>query len=464
MPEISYKEIEHYPLVVLVGRVNVGKSTFFNLLTEKKKAVTAAVPGTTRDINYAFCHWRDREFFAVDTGGYIPKPKTDIEKKVAVQAENILKKAHVILFLVDTHEGLHTDDKAYLKVIRKFTKAKILLIGNKADARRASGTVYHPEWLTLGLGEPNFISAVSGSGTGDVLDKIIPFFPIQEVREKNIKEPIKVAIIGRTNVGKSLLLNGILGEERVIVSDVEHTTREPQDTPIEYDGVPMILIDTVGIRKKTKVKRGIEREGVSRSIKNIEKADICVLVLDSTVTPSKQEKRLAEIAVESGAGIILLANKWDLIEEKQTKTPSAFEHQFREYFAFVSWAPIIFVSALSGKRVQKLLPLVLTVEEQRKKIIPQEELDVFIKRAIVRQGPQWIMGYRKPIIYGFKQRCTCPPTFDLSVREAKGVSYSYIRYIENRLREQYGYEGTSVRVCTEQRLKKDRIAMQRNNV
>lgn len=456
MPDISYKEIEHYPLVALVGRVNVGKSTLFNILTEKKKAVTAPVPGTTRDINYGLCRWRDREFFAVDTGGYIPKPKTDIEKKVAIQVEGALEKAHVVLFLVDVREGLHTDDKAFIKIIRKHTKAKVLLVGNKADSRKASGATYHPEWLTLGLGEPNFISAISGSGTGDALDTVISFFPPKETQERNPQESIKIAIIGRTNVGKSLLLNGILGEERVIVSDVEHTTREPQDTLIEYDGVPMTLIDTVGIRKKTKVKHGIEREGVSRSMKNIEKADICILVLDSTVTPSKQEKRLAEIAVESGAGLILVANKWDLIEGKQTKTSSAFEQQFREYFSFVSWAPIIFISALSKKRVQNILPLVTAVERQRTKTLSEEELDVFIKRAIAKQPPQWIKGYRKPVIYGFKQRSTRPPTFALYVREAKGVSYSYIRYIENRMREQHGFEGSPVRVCTEQRLKKDR--------
>ena len=218
----------------------------------------------------------------------------------------------------------------------------------------------------------------------------------------------------------------------------------------------MLLIDTVGIRKKTKVKRGIEREGVSRSVRNIEKADICILVLDSTVTPSKQEKRLAEIAVQSGAGIILAVNKWDLIEGKQTKTPSAFERQFAEYFSFVSWAPIIFISALSGKRVQKILSFVMDVEKERTKIISQEELDTFIKRAIVKQAPQWIMGYKKPAIYGFTERSTRPPTFALHVREAKGVSYAYIRYLENRLRERYGFSGTPVRVCTEQRLKKDR--------
>jgi GTP-binding protein len=456
MPDISYKEIEQYPLVALVGRVNVGKSTLFNLLTEKKKAVTAPVPGTTRDINYGFCRWRDREFFAVDTGGYIPKPKTEIEKKVAMHVERVLQRAHVVLFMVDTREGLHTDDRAYIKIIRKMTKAPVILVGNKADSRTYRNAGYAREWLSLGIGEPHFMSAMSGSGTGDILDEVITHFSQKKTSEKSLRDPIKIAIIGRTNVGKSSLLNGILGEERVIVSSVPHTTREPQDTLIEYHATPLLLIDTVGIRKKTKVKRGIEREGVGRSIKNIEKADICILVLDSTVTPSKQEKRLAEIAVESGAGIILAVNKWDLIEEKQTKTPLAFEQQFREYFSFVSWAPIVFVSALTGKRVQKILPLVLSVEEERKKNLPQEELDVFIKKAIVRQGPQWIMGYKKPVIYGFGQRSDCPPTFVLLVREAKAISYAYLRYLENRLREQYGFKGTPVRVCTEQRLKKDR--------
>ncbi|MBI2644974.1 ribosome biogenesis GTPase Der [Candidatus Uhrbacteria bacterium] len=457
MPDISQKETEQYPLVVLVGRVNVGKSTLFNLFTEKKKAVTAPVPGTTRDINYGFCRWRDQEFFSVDTGGYIPKPKTDIEKRVAAQAENMLTRATVILFMVDTREGLHTDDKAYIKVIRKRTKAPVILVGNKADSRKARGAEYDRAWLTLGLGEPRFISAISGSGTGDILDEVITYFPQKKISEKSFSEPIKIAIIGRTNVGKSSLLNGILGEERVIVSAIPHTTREPQDTPIEYQGVPLLLIDTVGIRKKSRVKRGIEREGVGRSIRNIEKADICILILDSTVTPSKQEKRLAEIAVQSGAGIILAVNKWDLIEGKQTKTPSAFEQQFREYFSFISWAPIVFVSALTGKRVQKILPLALSVEEERKKIISPEECGVFIKRAIARQKPQWIMGYKKPVIYGFGQRSSRPPTFALFVQEAKAISYAYLRYIENRLREQYGFLGTPVRVCTEQRLKKDRV-------
>lgn len=450
MQTISKKELDKYPIVALVGRVNVGKSTLFNLLIGEKKALTAPIPGTTRDINYGFSEWRGKKFIVADSGGFVAKPKTEIEKKVARQMEGVLKKANVVLFVVDIKEGMNPDDVVFLKLIRKLTKSKILLVANKADSAKLGQEVYSKEWLKLGLGVPLPSSATSGSGTGDMLDELVKVLPKIEEDDIDGKAPIRVAIIGRTNVGKSSILNQILGEDRVIVSDMEHTTREPQDMLIQYGDQPIILVDTVGIRKKTRVKMGIEREGVMRSIRNIKKADIVLLVIESHLTPSKQELRLARLADEAGAGIGIIVNKWDLIEEKQPKSILAFEDYFRDFFAFIAWAPLMFISALTGKRISKVLDLVMTINENHNREIAKEDAEVFIKKAIAKLKPQWRLGYKKPVIYGFEQEKTAPPTFALRVKDPMAIDYSYLRYLENRLRELYNFEGTPVRIHTEE--------------
>ncbi len=448
------KELARYPLVALAGRVNVGKSTLFNRCIGEKKAVTAPIAGTTRDVNYGVCQWRASLFMVADTGGFVTHPSTDIEKKVAIHVQAAVKKAAVILFVVDAKEGLVADDLLYLKKIRSWSKVPCLFVANKADKLSLIQGTYEREWLKTGMGRPHAVSAATGLGVGDLLDEVVTLFPPDQRGDERVKPPIQVSIIGRTNVGKSSLLNKVLGEERVIVSAEAHTTREPQDTAIEYNGQPIIIIDTVGIRKKTKVSSSVEREGVIKSIANIKKSDVAILVFDGSVTPSKQESRLASIAVESGAGILLVINKWDIVEGKDTKSVSAYEAYFRKYFSFVSWAPFLFTSALTGQRTSKILESISLVEANREKWLTTEELEVFLKKAITKQKPNWILGRKKPIIFGFSQISIKPPTFELLVKERASISFAYLRYLENRLREQFGFEGVPIRIHTEKRLPK----------
>ncbi|MDP2656119.1 MAG: ribosome biogenesis GTPase Der [bacterium] len=453
MPVRTIQKENPYPLVALVGRVNVGKSTLFNRLIEEKKAVISSDAGTTRDVNYGIGNWRDFTFQVADSGGFVPKPTDEIEEKTYAHALAMLKKADVILFIVDGKEDIHPDDRAYLKVIQKATKTPVYLVINKIDKQKEHIALSSQNWNKLGIGSGYSVSAASGRGVGDLLDEVHPLLK-RVATPAPTKAPIKVAIVGRTNVGKSSLLNAILDEERVIASPIAHTTREPHDTIIVYEDQPIILIDTVGIRKQSKVQHGIEYEGVKRSIKNIEKADVALLVLDAMTTASKQESRLADIAVSSGAGIVLVVNKWDLVEEKTVKSSDAYKKYFHKFFEFIKWAPDIFVSALTKQRVKKILDIIIEVQKEREKEIPQEELTAFLKTAMTRQPPIWPMGRKRPRIFGIKQRLGCPPTFILSVNSRASIRYEYLRYLENRLRELYSFQGTPVMVVTEEKSKK----------
>lgn len=448
------KEFEQYPVVALVGRTNVGKSTLFNKLIGEQKAVVAAVAGTTRDSNFGICVWRGRQFVVVDTGGYQPHAKNDIEEKTVLQMKRVVKEADLILLIVDGQSGVTIDDRQFLRDLRKITKKQIIAVGNKIDKASYAQALYDKMFLQLGLGAPTPVSAVSGLGVGDLLDIILDTLPAeQEKKSTEEQDPISIAIIGRTNVGKSSLLNSILGEERVIVSAIEHTTREPQDMHLEYKGVPMVIIDTVGMRRKGKIRSVMDREGFLRSIKCIKKADIVLLVVDATVTSSKQERHLLQIAIDSGAGIVLIVNKWDRVEDKDTKTIGIYEHYFREQFSFVSWAPIMFVSALSGKRTHKVTDAILDVNTERNKQLSQTDVTGFLKQMIKRQPPQILRNKKKPIIYGFRQTGIKPPAFALTVNESQSISYAYLRFLENRLREIFGFAGTPVSIYTEQRKK-----------
>ncbi len=442
------KNLQGLPTVVLVGRVNVGKSTLFNRLLGEKKALVSPIAGTTRDVNYGVCSWRDRQILLADTGGFIFHPKSEIEKAIFSHAEAAIRKATMILFIVDLHDGLRPDDRDYIRLIRRFTKVPLLLVGNKADTMRDRIGTHEPEWLALSLGTPIPVSAISGSGTGDLLDIILPLLPKATPPEEEAKKRIKVAIIGRTNVGKSSLVNRVLGEERVIVSAMPHTTREPHDTLIQYQDASILLIDTVGIRRKTRVASTVERDGVKRSIDNIKKSDVVLFVLESTVTPSKQEKRLIDICVQAGSSVCIIVNKWDLVAEKQSKTVLAYEDLFRNYFPFLSWAPIVFLSALTGQRIHTILDIVITLYEERSKIIPEDKLRDFLYKARTKQPPQWLRGQKKPYINELVQKKANPPTFELLVRERFSIPTAYLRYLENRIREQFGFDGTPIRIYT----------------
>ncbi len=439
-------------LIVLVGRVNVGKSTLFNTLIEEKKAVASPIPGTTRDVCYGQGTWRGKGFTVVDTGGFVQRPENEIEEQITKHAQRMIKEASVILFVVDSRTGFNPEDRAYFKLLRKLSKAPVVYVANKADSPSLILGTSEKEWLSLGIGAPTPVSAVTGRGVGDLLDDIYEKIGQTDTQEQSEQPPIRVAIVGRTNVGKSSIVNRMLGEERVIVSSIPHTTREPQDTALEFESRQFILVDTVGMRKKTKVRSSLEREGLIRSIQAIKRADVVVLVLESNVTPSKQESRLARIAVDSGAGLVIVINKWDLIEEKQSISSSVYEQFFRKELAFVSWAPMVFISALSGQRTSKILEYVGAVESEREREITQDDLTAFIKRSISKQPPQWMRNKKKPVIYGFSQAGTCPPKFSLSVKDSTGISYAYLRYLENNLRALYGFSGTPVMIYSEMRV------------
>lgn len=441
-----------YPVVVLVGRVNVGKSTLFNTLLEQRKAVTSAVPGTTRDVNYGLCTWRGATFILVDTGGFSGGVQTEMEKKTGEHARRIIRAADCILFMTDRREGFNPDDRRIVQDVHKLTRAPVILAVNKAERATATEADEWSEWHKLGLGDPLYLSAINGRGTGDLLDRVVEALPKKNTGSASADDvpETRIAIVGRPNVGKSSVLNRILGEERVIVSPRPHTTREPQDTLLEYDdGLSLRIIDTVGMRKKSRVASRIDKEGLARSITAIEKADIVILVLESTVTPSKQESRLVSIAKERGAGLMIAVNKWDLIIEKTTKTSKTFEDFFMHYFKGALWAPVIFISALTGQRVAKLLGIVRLCMENRARRITQEELDVFLARALAHQKPVWQRGKKKPVVHGLHQTGINPPTFALTVNERTSMSYAYLRYLENRLREVYDFIGTPVRIHTE---------------
>lgn len=445
-------EFSAYPVVVLVGRVNVGKSTLFNTLLEQRKAVTSAVPGTTRDVNHGLCTWRGATFIVVDTGGFAGTDGTEIEKKTAEHAQRMVSRADVVLFMTDRRAGLNPDDRRFVRLIRTLTQAPLVLTVNKAEHMIPAEADEWSEWHKLGLGVPQYISAMNGRGTGDLLDHVVELLPKkkkEQKQEQSSHAEVRVAIVGRTNVGKSSILNRLLGEERVIVSPQAHTTREPHDTLFEYDGIPLRIIDTVGMRKKSQVSSRMDREGLERSIVTIERADIVLLVLESIVSPSKQESRLVGIAKEQGAGLMIIVNKWDLISEKTTKTPQAFEEFFRQYFKGALWAPVMFVSATSGQRVSRILEAVSRCIENRGRVIAQEDLDTFLARTIAHQQPQWQRGKKKPVIYRFRQTTTNPPTFALDVNERNSISYAYLRFLENRLRDIHEFEGTPIRIHTE---------------
>jgi GTP-binding protein len=451
------------PLVVIFGRANVGKSTLFNRLIEKDEALISKIAGTTRDANQAKTNWRGYSFLLVDTGGIIQlkylvekkQPTDDIEAKVQKQARDYLSRADLILFLVDTRTGLLPDDKQIALFFKKNNlTTKTILVANKADnpgLRKETA-----EFNRLGLGEPLPISAANGSGTGDLLDKIISFLPAKTKTEEK-KETIKIGIIGQPNVGKSSLLNAILGEEKVIVSPTPHTTREPQNTELVYQNKNIILIDTAGISKKGQAsaraknkQQRLEKLSIAKSLKILKQANIALLVIDITRRLTRQDARLVEEILAHKSSLIIVANKWDLITEKKEKK---FKQYIYSILPFVRWAPIIFVSAKTGKKVKKILDLILEIANQRKQTISDKTLAKFLKDLVKRHPPTGRRG-RHPYIYEIKQIDANQPIFVVRLRPGDNLNESYRRFIENYLREKFNFLGTPLVVYIEKRKEK----------
>lgn len=440
------------PKIAIVGRANVGKSTLFNRLIEKNKALVSSIAGTTRDRNIDIACWRDRQFELIDTGGL--DIDNTIEKKIAQgivsQAEQGIASADLILFLIDIKTGVLPSDK---QIAHKLTKAglkeKIILVGNKADNIKLRQ--YHKDIFSLGLGEPQFISAANGAGTGDLLDLIVERLPVNfahtSVSEKEQPQPkIKIAIVGRPNVGKSSLLNSILGEDRVIVTDIAHTTREAHDTSFVYNGNTFTIVDTAGIRKHARIKPGsLERKSVDKSLAAIRDADVVLLVTEAQKKIDVQDKKISQEILESGKSVIIVANKWDLISGKDTNTVNEHKKYYELTFPYLWWAPLIFISAKEHQRTRKILDLVIDVKKSREMRIADSQLDKFLKSKIKQHRPSRGKGLKNPYIYEIKQLGINPPHFAIYVNDTTILHFSYLRFLQNNLREQFKIIGTPIR-------------------
>jgi len=433
------------PIVAIVGRANVGKSTLWNRLTETPRALVSAAPHTTRDRNYAPCLWRGRVFEVVDTGG-LDVEKTDVGEGIRKQAELAIQEADLVLFLVDVQSGLMPQDSIFAKQVKKLNK-NILLVANKTDRNASLGTALSQELWQLNLDEPIPISAASGRGIGDMLDRVT------DELEKLHKAPVpqstspelKVVIMGRPNVGKSSLMNAILGEERAIVSPMAHTTREPLDTHLVWRDHLITLVDTAGMRKRARITERLEQEGVERNRQALARADVAVLVVDATDDPRKQDKHLAELLEEANRGLIVAVNKWDLVTDKTTKTTKAYEDMVRQGLPFLSWAPFIFISAKEGQRVRDILDLALRIKDERERVIEDNAMDKFLKQTISRQRPRAARGSETPFITSIYQTATNPPRFTITVRGAKtSLHEAWLRFFERSLREKFGFTGTPI--------------------
>ena len=438
------------PIVAVVGRPNVGKSSFFNYIAGKRISIVEDTPGVTRDRIYTDVEWRGRKFTMIDTGGIEPKTNDSILVQMKYQAELAMDSADVIVFMVDMKDGITSADYEVSKMLRK-TGKPIVLVVNKVDKTgEMPAEVY--EFYNLDMGDPHPISTLQGLGIGDALDAIYENF--KDIPEEEEDEAvIKVALIGKPNVGKSSLINKILGEQRVIVSDVPGTTRDAIDTDFERDGQKYTFIDTAGLRKKSKVNENIEKYSGMRTVTAIERADVCLLLIDANDGVTEQDTKVAGYAHEAGKGIIIVVNKWD-IHEKETGTLEKYKEKVYQDLAYLTYAPIVFVSALTGQRVNKLFELIPYVADQNAMRISTGMLNEVINEAIAMVQPPSDKGRRLKVLYA-TQVSTKPPTFVVFVNSKKLMHFSYMRYLENQIRKNFGLEGTSVKMIAREKGSKD---------
>jgi len=434
--------------VAVVGRPNVGKSTIFNKLTGTKISIVEDTPGVTRDRIFGEVEWLNKYFTIIDTGGIEPESDDIILSQMRNQAMLAVDMAHVILFVVDGKSGLTAADKEVADILRR-TKKPVLLVVNKIDSKSQFDNVY--DFYELGLGNPIAISGANSMGLGDLLDEVVENFP-EGMNTEYDEDVIRVAITGKPNAGKSSILNNILGEERVIVSPIAGTTRDAIDTYFEKDDNKFLLIDTAGIRRRSKVYENVERFSVIRSMSAVDRADVVLIVIDATEGVTEQDTKIAGIAHDEGKACIFVVNKWDLIE-KDNKTMGNFRMSVREKFPFMTYAPILFVSAVSNQRIGKILETVVQVSAEQNKRVTTSVLNQVIGEAIMLNQPPSDKGRRLKIYYG-TQTGVKPPTFNLFINDKELTHFSYTRYLENRLRENFGFEGTSIKIEYSQKKKK----------
>jgi GTPase len=435
------------PIVAIVGRPNVGKSTLFNRIAGGLVAIVEDKPGVTRDRLYRDAEWLNRKFTLVDTGGIEFNVEHDsIANQMKKQAQLAMEEADVIVFVVDGKAGITPDDEAVAKTLRKSSTPVVIAVNKVENFKQSSGEVY--EFYNLGMGDPIPVSASHGMNTGDLLDAVIAHFPGVEDEDLD-PDTIKIAVIGRPNVGKSSLVNAILGQERVIVSNIPGTTRDAIDTPFEREGKDYILIDTAGMRRRGRIDEPTERYSVVRSLRAVDRSDVVLMLIDSTDGVTEQDKKIAGYAHEAGKGIVLVINKWDLIE-KDEKTMNKFDRDIREELAFMQYAPTLFTSATTKQRVTKVLELVDFVAEQNSMRIATATLNSQVREWVSITPPPTDKGRRLKILFA-TQVAVKPPTFVFFVNDTELMHFSYSRYLENQLRKNFGFEGSPIRMVVRQR-------------
>ncbi len=434
------------PVVAVVGRPNVGKSTLFNALAGERISIVKDTPGVTRDRIYADVEWLDHNFTMIDTGGIEPDSNDIILSQMREQAEIAIATADVIIFLTDVRQGLQDSDSKVADLLRRSGKPVVLVV-NKVDSfEKYMGDVY--EFYNLGIGDPFPISAASMLGLGDMLDEVVGHFADYNKQEQEDERP-KVAIIGKPNVGKSSLINKLAREERVIVSDIAGTTRDAIDTDIKYDGKEYVFIDTAGLRRKNKIKEEIERYSIIRAVTAVERADVCIIVIDATEGVTEQDAKIAGIAHERGKGIIIAVNKWDAIE-KDDKTIYKHTERIRQILSFMPYAEILFISAKSGQRLGKIFETIDVVIENNSMRVATGVLNEIVAEAVAMQQPPSDKGKRLKIYYT-TQVAVKPPTFVVFVNDKELMHFSYTRYLENRIRETFGFRGTALKFIIRER-------------
>lgn len=426
------------PIVAIVGRQNVGKSTLLNRAAGKPIAIVEDLPGTTRDRVLADVSWNGVEFVMVDTGGLEPRVPSAIDQMVKAQVDAAIAEADAIVFVVDVKEGMVPADQDVADMLRKAGKPVALAV-NKADNTRLEGAV--AEFYRLGLGEPMAISAYHGRRIAELLDRVVSLLPARLPSEV-APQVVKVAIVGRPNVGKSMLLNALLGEERAIVDEAPGTTRDAVDSLLDFEGRGVLFIDTAGIRRRGRIEVGVEQHSVIRTLRAIERADIALLVLDVAEPATAQDTHIAGYIQQAARGVALIVNKWDLIEDKNK---AEYDRHVRSQFKFMSYAPLVYISAKLGWDVDKIMPLVFQIYDKRAKRLPRAAVNAVVQDALAVQNLPRV-GKRQLKVFGAAQSGVNPPTFTFSVNDAKLVHFSYRRYLENRLRQAFGFTGTPLRL------------------
>ncbi len=438
------------PVVAIVGRPNVGKSTLFNVLAGEAISIVKDTPGVTRDRIYADCSWLDMNFTLIDTGGIEPDSSDIILSQMREQAEIAIATADVIIFIVDVRQGLVDSDSKVADMLRKSRKPVVLAV-NKVDSFTKFGNDVY-EFYNLGIGDPVPVSAASRLGLGELLDEVTKHFDLSQYEEEEDERP-RIAIVGKPNVGKSSIINHLLGENRVIVSDIAGTTRDAVDTEIVHNGTEYVFIDTAGIRRKSKIKEDLERYSIIRTVTAVERADVVVIVIDAEEGVTEQDAKIAGIAHDRGKGIIVAVNKWDAIE-KDDKTIYEYTRKIKDTLSFMQYAEFIFISAKTGQRMNKLFELIDMVRENQNLRVATGVLNEIMTEAVALQQPPSDKGKRLRLYY-ITQVAVKPPTFVIFVNDKQLMHFSYTRYIENKIREAFGFRGTSLRFIARERSGKE---------